>query len=286
MATETYQYGGGPPVNSRYINHDYEGLQAVQNNGADGLQFTKSPLYAPTHEIAHTTGQTPAGQTSGYTTTHTTAPAPKKIFGMQRTVLALTISNILFAIALVVVAVELSRNTNKTYQDVPGSSGNSTVCPPFPTNTPTINPTNDSTTLSAPLPHVDSANVCFKTHTQLASSGAALNPGTTIPSCPLDTSKTEYTVPGTALKFRRDCNANYVGDDIANFPTRTMEDCIALCAQLNLFPASVFGLCKSVAWDYDVAIHGLQGDQKAFCWLKNSSLPRKFQEGIESAMLI
>jgi len=182
MATETYQYGGDPPVNSRYINHDYEGLQAVQNNGADGLQFTKSPLHAPTHEIAHTTGQIPAGQTAGYTTAHTTAPAPKKMLGMQRTVLALTISNILFAIALVAVAVELSRNTNKTYQDVSGSSENSTVCPPFPTN--------NSTTPSAPLPHVDSANVCFKTHTQLASSGAALNPGTTIPSCPLDTSKT------------------------------------------------------------------------------------------------
>ncbi|KAK4446418.1 hypothetical protein QBC34DRAFT_150232 [Podospora aff. communis PSN243] len=274
MATDgaSYKYGG-PPVESPHANRDYEGLQPVGNIGADGLQYHKELAPPPVTNAYYVAPPEP---------TPPPAAAPKRIFGMQRSVFALTISNILFAIALIAVGVVLSRDDDTTTQGITGSAANSTVCPSVPTGN------NNNASSNAVAPAISSGGICFNTRTQLAASsgGGTPNPGTTIPSCPLDPNKTEYTVPGTNLRFRRDCNSNYVGDDIANFPTRTMEDCIALCAQLNLFPSSFFGPCKSVAWSFDIAVHGYQGDRKAFCWLKNSTLPRKFQEGIESAILL
>ncbi len=96
----------------------------------------------------------------------------------------------------------------------------------------------------------------------------------------------DYTVPGTAIKFRRECDLNAPGDDIAWFPVRAMEDCMALCTQMNQYPSGFFGTCRSVIWVWGMARYGYQGQGMAQCFLRNNTGTRTFKPGIESAIII
>jgi hypothetical protein len=82
-------------------------------------------------------------------------------------------------------------------------------------------------------------------------------------SCPGSGGST-YTVPGTTLRFRRECNTNYPGADLCKVPMSTMEDCIRFCAMLYKFPQSANGRCLMVNWIY----RDLQGTNDSWCWLK------------------
>lgn len=62
-----------------------------------------------------------------------------------------------------------------------------------------------------------------------------------------------------------------------------MEDCIALCAWLNLYPASALGGCRGVAWAYG---DGAQGKGIAFCYPKAGSVKESDpRNGTEVAIL-
>lgn len=81
---------------------------------------------------------------------------------------------------------------------------------------------------------------------------------------------------------------DYVGSDMARFPVRSMRDCMALCAQLNLAPSSAFGRCVAVTWVQDTSRWGPQGTDIAFCFPKNRTDPRArdAKGGVESAVLL
>ena len=73
------------------------------------------------------------------------------------------------------------------------------------------------------------------------------------------------------------------GNDMARFPAMSMRDCLALCAQLNLYPSSIAGKCKGVSWVYG---DGPQGTGVAFCYPKNVTQTSSRRSGTESAVLV
>ncbi len=74
---------------------------------------------------------------------------------------------------------------------------------------------------------------------------------------------------------------------MARFPAATMADCMAVCAQLNLYPSSSLGPCKGVSWvtgngDGDAP----QGQNISFCFPKYQLPPTTARSGTESAWII
>jgi len=56
---------------------------------------------------------------------------------------------------------------------------------------------------------------------------------------------------------------------------------------MNLFPSSYRGKCVSVSWNWDVGLHGLQGTNNAYCFVKNGTTGEWVTEqGIESAVVV
>lgn len=72
---------------------------------------------------------------------------------------------------------------------------------------------------------------------------------------------------------------------MAQFPVSTMQDCLALCAQLNLFPSSIAGPCVGVTWVYDDD-GGPQGQGISYCFPKNFTGKGVTRAGTESAFLV
>jgi hypothetical protein len=79
------------------------------------------------------------------------------------------------------------------------------------------------------------------------------------------------------------CETDYPDGDMARFPVLSMLDCIHLCAQLNLYPASADGRCLGVTWVYG---DGPQGTGLSYCYPKSSIQKVQARAGTESAMLI
>ena len=72
---------------------------------------------------------------------------------------------------------------------------------------------------------------------------------------------------------------------MAHFPVTTMQDCLALCAQLHLYPSSIAGPCVSVTWVYDNG-GDAQGEGISYCILKNGTGSSVRNQGMESAILV
>ena len=126
-----------------------------------------------------------------------------------------------------------------------------------PTFTPKLNSTIKAT-------NADSSNVCFHV-SESTILNQSLAYGTAISACLQAASPStnytlpNYTVPGTNITFSRRCNGFAKSFEMGRWPVRCMEDCMALYAQMNLFPSSYRGKCVSVSWNWDVSLHGLQG---------------------------
>ncbi|KAF6817073.1 hypothetical protein CMUS01_12167 [Colletotrichum musicola] len=77
-------------------------------------------------------------------------------------------------------------------------------------------------------------------------------------------------MPGAPwLRFRRDCGSNYPDGDIGRLHLTRMEDCLNLCAALQVTVQSVKGRCISVVWKTATRAN----DPLAYanyCWLKYS----------------
>jgi len=91
-------------------------------------------------------------------------------------------------------------------------------------------------------------------------------------------------VPGTNLKFRRECNTNYPEGDLCKVPMSTMEDCINFCAMLYKFPQSANGRCLMVNWI--AKAKDPQGTNDSWCWLKHEKLSGGAFADAETAYLV
>jgi hypothetical protein len=125
------------------------------------------------------------------------------------------------------------------------------------TGSPTTRTTSGTT---API---SSSDLFSAVPTMLASPQAGL--GVARVECPVTTANASYTVPGTNLKFVRECSgSNYPGGDLGKIPMTNMQDCLKMCAAMNLMPQSSLGPCIGAVWVYE----GRQGTDDNFCWLK------------------
>ncbi|KAK5653061.1 hypothetical protein OQA88_9347 [Cercophora sp. LCS_1] len=276
---------------------DLEFLQAADpdNRASEGLQpaygFQTSqykPVEPQVQPVPYQTTPSPATYNTTAAVPAYAYPAavppdaakpPKKILGLRPPTFFLTLTNILLAIGIIVVAVVLSRDDNTASQS-------STTCP-INTNNNTTTPGNTTTGAIPEGFHADSKNICFHTSEPPPSGQDPTRP---FSECPLSSGNSIYTAPGTNLQFRRECDTDYDvsagGADMGRFPARTMQDCIAICAQLNLYPSSGRGRCRGVTWVWDAARWGQQGTADAFCFPKNSSVGAETKFGAESAALL
>lgn len=142
-----------------------------------------------------------------------------------------------------------------------------------PTNTPT-------SSASLPTCTPETNKICFATDQSITTAVAV---GAVIQECPLPSGQANYTVPGTKLTFRRECETDYASGDLGKFPVISMADCIALCAQLNLYPASALGPCTGVSW---VTADGPQGTGLSFCYPKSEMGKATTRAKTESAVLL
>jgi len=119
--------------------------------------------------------------------------------------------------------------------------------------------------------------VCFETR------GASdLGAGETRPECPLSGDGRLHTVAGANLTFVRSCDTELIGDDLGWFPTVSMQDCLALCAQLHAHAVSSVGRCEGVTWVYG---DGPQGSDVNFCFTKTRITASYRRGGTESGEL-
>jgi hypothetical protein len=134
--------------------------------------------------------------------------------------------------------------------------------------------------VATPTGSAGAGKICFATDKSITTAVAL---GEVISECALSDDKANYTVPGTNLTFRRVCETDYPSDDMGQFPVISMLDCIHLCAQLNLYPASAMGRCFGVSWVY---ADGPQGTGISFCYPKSSMKQAQKRVATESAILI
>ncbi|KAF6828295.1 hypothetical protein CPLU01_08570 [Colletotrichum plurivorum] len=90
-------------------------------------------------------------------------------------------------------------------------------------------------------------------------------------NCPgLSPSNRTYAVPGASwLRFRRDCGSNYPGGDLGQLHLTRMEDCLNLCAALQVTVQSVKGRCIGVVWKTATRASDPLAAAN-YCWLKYS----------------
>ncbi|OHE90773.1 hypothetical protein CORC01_13913 [Colletotrichum orchidophilum] len=101
-------------------------------------------------------------------------------------------------------------------------------------------------------------------------------------NCPdLSSENKTYTVPGSNLRFVRECGNNYPTNDLGHIPLTRMEDCMNLCAALAVTTQSTDGPCIGVAW----VTAGKQGTDENYCWLKSAKGAPDPKANIEAAWL-
>ncbi|KAK4120951.1 hypothetical protein N657DRAFT_623915 [Parathielavia appendiculata] len=235
--------------------------------------------YSPPEKIP----SPPKAPVEGVEQQHGETRGSGKILGLRRTTFFLTVSNILLAIALIVLGVvqsQVLRSSSGTATSLPaGLDAQQSSCPSIGSS-PSITGSVASTSTSATAAAAPTGKVCFATDKSITSAVAL---GDVISECPLPDGKANYTVPGTGLTFERVCETDYPSDDLAWFPVISMLDCIHLCAQLNLYPASARGRCVGVSWVY---ADGPQGTGLSFCYPKSATNRSQTRAATESARLI
>ncbi|KAI8213679.1 hypothetical protein K4K54_001045 [Colletotrichum sp. SAR 10_86] len=101
-------------------------------------------------------------------------------------------------------------------------------------------------------------------------------------NCPnLSAENKTYSVPGSNLKFVRECGKNYPFNDLGYIPLTRMEDCMNLCAALSVTTQSADGPCIGVAW----VTAGKQGTDQNYCWLKGAKGSPDPKANVEAAWL-
>ncbi|KAK4149051.1 hypothetical protein C8A00DRAFT_38367 [Chaetomidium leptoderma] len=204
-----------------------------------------------------------------------TPGSPPRILGLRRTTFFLTVSNILLAIGLIVLGV-VQNQALRTSSGGPTGLEAQGSCP-----SSSATPSGTSASASAaPTCSPEADKICFATDKSITTAVAL---GEVIPECPLPDGNSNYTVPGTKLTFKRECETDYPNADMGTFPVLTMADCIHLCAQLNLYPASALGRCVGASWVY---ADGPQGKGISFCYPKSEMKTAKKRAATESAVLI
>lgn len=203
-----------------------------------------------------------------------TSPVPDKtILGLRKPTFFLTLSNIFLVIVVILVGVlpsQLNKNQNPSGTCAGASNGGGSSTSP------------NGTAPTYPTTGGNNPRICFDTNTAPRSESQF---GTPVVDCPRrDNATTRYTVPGTSLTFERICGVDMTASDMSSFPTTSMADCLALCAQLNLYPSSTMGRCLGVSWVFG---NGLQGQGSSYCYPKyNISMPRSQRLDTESAFLV
>ncbi|KAF6796382.1 hypothetical protein CSOJ01_13231 [Colletotrichum sojae] len=88
-------------------------------------------------------------------------------------------------------------------------------------------------------------------------------------NCPgLSPENRTYAVPAAPwLRFRRDCGSNYPGGDLGQLHLTRMEDCLNLCAALQVTVQSVKGRCIGVVWKTATRASDPLAAAN-YCWLK------------------
>ncbi|KAK3902162.1 hypothetical protein C8A05DRAFT_15736 [Staphylotrichum tortipilum] len=261
------------PVHSadgQWSHHQHRPMPAFSPSIGDGSGQDKSDYY-PAAASAHPKAMGLA----------TTVPVQVKlaaivrgarILGLRKTTFFLTASNLLLMIGLIVLGVVQSRVLKNTQVasspglEAPAScSSASPTCTPSSTSTVAVN---------------NAAKICFATDKSITNAVAL---GEARSECPLPDDAANYTVPGTKLRFKRACETDYPSGDMGRFPVITMLDCIHLCAQLYLYPASAEARCIGVSWVY---ADGPQGTGISFCYPKSSLKMSQARAATESAVLM
>ncbi|EJT69840.1 hypothetical protein GGTG_12723 [Gaeumannomyces tritici R3-111a-1] len=224
-----------------------------------------------TYMAYHSSSQLPSASFSQ------ASPVPEKtILGLRKPTFFLTLSNIFLVIVVILVGVlpsQLNKNQNTGGACAGGSGASNGGGPPTSPN---------GTAPTYPATGGNSPRICFDTNT---APRAESQFGAPAVDCPRrDNATARYTVPGTSLTFERVCGVDTTAGDIGSFPTTSMPDCLALCAQLNLYPSSTMGRCLGVSWVFG---SGLQGQGSSYCYPKyNISIPRSRRLDTESAYLV
>ncbi|KAH9427890.1 hypothetical protein MCOR27_002325 [Pyricularia oryzae] len=251
MQTYHQQHSGGIEVV-----HDSYGLHPscarcnnVSSSQVNSMSEEKIAVVSP-HTVAASSWPESNSQTTWNSTASQVPAREKRICGLRPTTLFLSLSNILFVLGLVALGVYHAMATKGGNTNQPVAEAG--VC---------VAPTNNNTTNATSKPSDSrNPNICFDTTTPPA---ARSQYGVTRADCPRDGDK-RYTVPGTNMTFTRTCGIDFKDNDLGWLPTPTMEDCLALCAQLNLYPSSGRGSCLGVTWVFG----GTQGEGMSFCYPK------------------
>ncbi|TLD19754.1 hypothetical protein PspLS_09722 [Pyricularia sp. CBS 133598] len=255
--------------------HDSYGLHPscarcnnVSSSQVNSMSEEKIAVVSP-HTVAASPWPESNSQTAWNSTAGLVPVKEKRICGLRPTTLYLSLSNILLVLGLVALGV---------YHAISAKGGN--VNQPAAEAGVCVAPTNNITT-NAPSKPSDSRNpnVCFDTTTPPASRSQY---GATRADCPRDGDK-RYTVPGTNMTFTRTCGVDFKDNDLGRLPTSTIEDCLALCAQLNLYPSSGQGSCQGVTWMFG----GTQGEGSSYCYPKYKvDTKGPGRSDVESAILV
>ncbi|KAK3395179.1 hypothetical protein B0H63DRAFT_445227 [Podospora didyma] len=275
--------------------HDLEGMQALPGDVDSGQGLHPTSAYTPYSQSQASAPKSPSqnwtttesngmyaaagyngghngGYNGGYNGQDHLPPSDgKRILGLRRTTLFLIITNIALAVALIAVGVTQSQAVRNAQN---ANSAQLATC------NANLNSTNGGNT-TTPNELQNSNSICFVTNSVIPNKA----PGTPSPQCPnnLPTTEVDYKVPGTNLTFRRFCETDYPGSDLAQMPATSMLDCLALCAQLNIYQTSTLGPCVGVSWVYG---DGKQGTGTSFCYPKSLMRTGGPKVGVESASLL
>lgn len=131
---------------------------------------------------------------------------------------------------------------------------------PFPPSSTQAQPLTPYSQTTHPSTGGSNPRTCFDSNTP-PRAGAQF--GTPAVDCPRrDNATARYTVPGTSLTFERVCGVDLTASDMGRYPTTSVPDCLAICAQLNLYPSSTMDRCLGVSWVFG---SGLQGQGSSYC---------------------
>jgi len=117
---------------------------------------------------------------------------------------------------------------------------------------PSFGGSGSSSSISAPIESTLKSGwtkVCFNTNTTNdRDQPLAKRHASGIPT--IESHQPSFTVPNTNVSFTVSLNTAHDGHDIAEFPVLSMADCLALCAQLHLYPLQDEGKCHAAAMIY------------------------------------
>lgn len=271
-STQQFGYGAGDvntatPHSGIEVAPDVNGLQAADWRGYRGSVPKDDPhAEEKIFVTSQDAGRWPSmcdnancnNSAAGITPEQEPQSQRKRMLGMLPLTFYLSLSNLLFALGLL--ALGISYSTSK--KDAVQISTEGLICPATNTTTSSSNP-----------------KICFDNNTPSTSRSMF---GVARADCPRN-DDLNYTVPNTNLTFTRSCKMDLTDNDLGRLPVLTMADCLAICAQMNLYPSSGQGPCLGATWVFG----DTQGMGISYCYPKfNVSSKGKDRTDVESAILV